>query len=239
MATATVAPGAPETSALSRRSWQVGRWLTLVLYAVTLLAAVVLGFRAESYSDLQSALERGAVDEVRVVGALGGVRGHSAEVQGVTTVHLEWWAGWHRSSAEVWQASSPEALRSQGIAHEPGPHIIGDLEAELRRLAPQVQIVRSETSNGIFGLFGGWELRGASAYLPMALLVACLLVVVSSPEPRLATRAGWVWLLLSPALIVAAPAYLILGARPQIPGQWRLRGIGAFLIFVVLVSGST
>lgn len=80
-------------------------------------------------------------------------------------------------------------------------------------------------------------MRGVWAYLPLVLLVACLGLLATSPEPRLATHWGWVWLL-SPALVVAAPAFLILGARGQVPGRWRLNGIGSFLICVLLIGAT-
>ncbi|USQ77637.1 hypothetical protein [Ornithinimicrobium cryptoxanthini] len=235
MATSTVAPGGVGAKREGVNAWQVARWLTLVLYAVTLLGVAVGGARTASVEDLQAALQQGAVDQVRVVGALDGPGGYSDAVQGVSTVRLEWQDGWHRSVAEIWQVSSLEELRSQGFDETSRDYIIGDVGQELRRIAPGVEIVSAEWPNGIYGSFGGWEVRGAYAYLPMALLVACLIVLVNSPQPRLATRWGWAWLMLSPTILVAAPAYLILGARGQLPGRRRLNGIVAFLIVGLLL----
>lgn len=235
MATATVAPEAVGAQREGVSAWQVARWLTLVLYAVTLLGVVVGGARTGSLEDLESALERGAVDQVRVVGALDGPDGYSDGVQGVSTVRLEWQDGWHRSFAEIWQVSSLEELQLQGFDEEPSDYIIGDVGQELRRFAPGVEIVSAQWPNGIYGSFAGWEVRGAWAYLPMALLVSCLIVLVNSAQPRLATRWGWVWLMLSPAILVAAPAYLILGARGQLPGRRRLNGIVTFLVVALLL----
>lgn len=236
MATVTVAPESAGTRGQAIRAWQVARWLTLVLYAVTVLGAVVGGARAEPYADLQSALQRGAVDQVRVQGALDGPGGYSDGAQGVNTVRLEWREGWHRSVAEVWQASSLDELHSQGHGDSRRGYIIGDVGQEMRRISPDVEVVRAERQDGAVGSFAGWEVRGVWAYLPMALLVACLGVLMTSPEPRLATRWGWAWLMLSPALVVAAPAFLIVGARGQVPGRWRLNGVGAFLICVLFIG---
>lgn len=235
MATARVAPEPAGTRGQTSRAWQVARWLTLVLYAVTVLGALLGGARAGSYGELQSALQRGAVDQVRVEGALDGPGGYSDGAQGISTVRLEWRDGWHRSVAEVWQVSSQEEFRSQG--HDPTEaYLIGDVGQELRRMSPDVEVVQTEWSNGVFGSLAGWEVRGVWAYLPMALLAACLVVLVNSPQPRLATRWGWGWLMLSPALVVAAPAFLIFGARGQVPGRRRLNGIVAFLICMLLVG---
>lgn len=239
MATATVAPESAGTRDRAGRAWQVARWLTLLLYAVTALTVVVVGARAEPYDELQSALQRGAVDQVRVQGALDGPGGYSDGAQGVTTVRLEWREGWHRSVAEVWQVSSLEELRSQGHGDSGRAHIIGDVEQELARISPGVEVVPAPIQSGAVGSFAGWEMRGLGAYLPIALLVACLGVVMTSPEPRLATRWGWAWLTLSPALVLAAPAFLLLGARGQVTGQPRLSGVGAFLISVVVIGAAS
>lgn len=236
MATATVAPETVVSGDRWGQAWQVARWLTLGLYVVTLLGALVGGARAESYADLRSALERGAVDQVRVEGALDGLGGSSVEMQGVSTVRLEWQDGWHRSSTEIRQVSSLAELRSQGFDDSSGDYIIGNVGLELRRLAPGLEIVRAEWPSDLNGSFAGWEVRGAWAFLPLALLVACIFVLVNSPQPRLATRWGWAWLMLSPAILIALPAYLILGAQGQIPGRRRLTGVGAFLILVLLVQ---
>ncbi len=236
MATATVAHEAVGARGEGVSAWQVARWLTLVLYVVTLLGALVGGARAVSVDDLQAALQRGAVEQVRVVGALDGPDGYSDGVQGVSTVRLEWRDGWHRSVAEVRQASSLEELHSQGFDEMSSDYIIGDVGQELQGIAPDLEIVRAEWQSGAYGSFGDWEVRGAWAYLPMALLVACVALLVRSPQPRLATRWAWVWLVLSPGLIVAAPAYLILGARGKVPGQPRLSGVVSFLIVVLLLQ---
>lgn len=236
MATATVAPETVGTRGEGVSAWQVARWLTLVLCAVTFLGALIGGARTASVDDLQVALQRGAVQQVRVVGALDGPGGYSDGAQGVSTVRLEWQDGWHRSVAEVWQVSSLEELHSQGFAEEASDYIIGDVGHELQRVAPGLEIDRAEWPDGVYGTFGGWEVRGAWAYLPMVLLVACLAVLVNSPQPRLATRWGWAWLMLSPAAFLAVPAFLILGARGQIPGRRRLNGIVAFLIVVLLLQ---
>ncbi|HLS44531.1 MAG TPA: hypothetical protein VK045_03760 [Ornithinicoccus sp.] len=235
MATATVAPEGVEATGRVVDAWQVARWLTLVLYAVTLLGAVAGGARTASVQDLQAALQQDAVDQVRVVGALDGPGGYSDGVQGISTVRLEWQDGWHRNSAEIWQVSSLEELRAQGLEEASSDYIVGDVGQGLRRVAPDVKIVQAERADGVVGSFGGWEMRGGWAYLSIALLAACLAVLVNSPQPRLATRWGWAWLMLSPAALVAAPAYLVLGARGQIPGRRRLNGIVAFVILCLLL----
>lgn len=237
MATATVAPGVGEKADPIVRAWQVARGVVLGLYVVTLVLVALTGFRIESYGELRSGLERGDVTQVRAEGVLGAPEAYPDGVQGVTTVRLEWQDGWHRSVTEITQASSVEELRSQGFDTPAGDYIIGDVGPALRQFSPDVEIIRAEPSNGIFAEAAGWEVRGMPAYLVGLLLVSFLVLVLSGPEPRLATRWAWVWLALSPALIVTVPIFLLLGARGQIPGRRRLNGVVAFLLCVLVLGG--
>ncbi|MCK0111790.1 hypothetical protein MWU75_06525 [Ornithinimicrobium sp. F0845] len=235
MATTTVAPEGVGTSHRSLDAWQLARWLVLGLYAVTVVTTALTGFRLESYDDLRSGLERGAVTQVRVVGAVGAPQSYTEGVVGASTVRLEWREGWHRSSAEVLQSNSVDELRSQGFDPRARDFIIGDVTDALRQSSPDVEVVWATPSDGIYTTVGGWELRGAAGYLMGLLLISFLLLVLNSPQPRLATRWAWVWFALSPAMVVAVPVFLLIGARGQVPGRWRLPGVGAFLIAVLLL----
>ncbi|QDO88478.1 hypothetical protein FNH13_09100 [Ornithinimicrobium ciconiae] len=235
MATATVAPGDVGARSRGGTAWQVARWVTLGLYAVTVIVAVLTGARVGTFEDLQSDLARGAVSQVRVEGFAGAPTDYSDGVQGVTMVRLVWQDGWRRSAAEVQLASSVEELEAQGFDSTPGTFIIGDVDRALREFSPDVEVVGATLSNGIYSTVGGWELRGMGAYLPGVLIVTFLLVLVNAPEPRLATRWAWVWLTFSPAMVIAVPAFLLVGARGQVPGRRRITGVVAFLIVVLLL----
>lgn len=235
MPTATVAPEGVG-SARAVDAWLVARWLVLGLYAVTLVLTVVTGFRVESYSELRSGLQDGAITEVRVEGAFDATEFDANGVQGVTTVRLEWQDGWHRSATEVMQASSMEELRSQGFDPLAGSSIIGDVGEALRHVSPTVEVVSADGSTGIFATAAGWEVHGIPAYLVGLLLISFLILVLSGPEPRLATRWAWVWLALSPAGVVAVPVFLLVGARGRIPGHRRLNGVVAFLLSVLVLG---
>lgn len=65
--------------------------------------------------------------------------------------------------------------------------------------------------------------------------MATLLLVAAGPEPRWATRAGWVWLLMTPALPLGMVACLVATARPADLGRWRLSGWWTFWL-ATLVS---
>ena len=64
--------------------------------------------------------------------------------------------------------------------------------------------------------------------------VLWLLVLAAGPEPRHATRFAWFWLAFSPLVLLAVPAYLVLGARGAQEGRRRLTGGWAFLLTLVL-----
>lgn len=76
----------------------------------------------------------------------------------------------------------------------------------------------------------------------MAVLVATLFLVVNAPRPRWATRWAWFWLVMSPALPVTAPVFLILSGplhptgTPTASSGRRLTGGWAFLIAVVVLG---
>ncbi|OLT23438.1 hypothetical protein BJF81_11055 [Ornithinimicrobium sp. CNJ-824] len=75
---------------------------------------------------------------------------------------------------------------------------------------------------------------GTVAVLPAVVGVLWLLVLAAGPEPRHATRFAWFWLALSPLVLLAVPAYLVLGARGAQEGRRRLTGGWAFLLTLVL-----
>lgn len=209
--------------------------MTLALYAASLVAVVLTGARTATYEDLEAALQRGEISQVLVETDIALPDGYVDGGEGVSPLRLVWQDGWHRSVVEIKQASSLEELRSQGFEPQPGEQIIGDVDQELRKLAPHdVEVLRTPWQDGPQVSLAGWEARGGWSLLPMALFVAFLGLIVTSPQPRLATRWAWVWLALSPVFVVAALLYLLVGARPHIPGRWRLGGFGAFLILLLL-----
>lgn len=91
---------------------------------------------------------------------------------------------------------------------------------------------------------GGWSSYGNGVAIAVGLaIVATLFVLINGPEPRWATRWAWFWLIMSPALVVTLPLFLI-GSGPQRPWDTptepigrRLTGGWAFLI-AALVLGS-
>lgn len=76
-------------------------------------------------------------------------------------------------------------------------------------------------------------------FLPVATALLWFAVLVTGPEPRYATRFAWFWLAFSPLSVLAAVAYLLLGARGAVPGERRLTGAWAFLLFLVLNANTS
>ncbi|MBB2892973.1 hypothetical protein [Flexivirga oryzae] len=84
---------------------------------------------------------------------------------------------------------------------------------------------------------------GTSLGLGMtATFVAALFVLINGPQPRWATRWGWFWLILNPALVVTLPLFLLASGplrptdHPEPPTGRRLTGGWAFLLAVIVLG---
>lgn len=215
-------------------AWRVLRWTTLALGVVTVVATIFIGVRQADYASLEAALRSGAVDEVTVQSHAPGIE---EPRPGVGTVRLQWRANWQTHSATVWNAGSESTLEGHPRPSDSDISgvIIGAPGPELRTLNPNVTLTQEQVPS-TWGTLGNRDLYGAWAVLPGLLWMLTMLTLLTGPEPRWATRWAWTWLLLSPAVFLAVPAYLVWGARGD-QGGWRLTGGWAFLVFL-LASGS-
>lgn len=201
----------------------VGCWL-----AFAVLVAVV-GARASTFGDLESAVVAGQVDEVQVDGGLG------PEGEGFATVRVTWREGPFARTTKVLQARPLAAARRDEVA--PGFTAVLDAEVgeHLRELAPGVEVheVEEMPTNGP----AGWTLPDWTTWPSVLLVGLTALWVLASPPPWHATRWAWIWLATSGPIGLAA--YLLiagplpwLGRRLAAP-QW-LTGGWAFLLAIGL-----
>lgn len=234
MATPTVSPEGVVRRSSAAPLWDGVRWLTLSLFVVALVVTVLVGTRHDSYWRLQHGLDRGTVTQVRVEGALGG--DYEVGAEGLRVVRLVWRDGWHRSAAQVVQATSQSQLQQQHSlsASATSAEIVGSLDAALRELAPDVQVTwaagRTDSAT-----VAGWDLPDGWVVLHGIVLLLVLCLLVNGPEPRWATRWAWFWLLLSPLTVLAVPAYLLSG--PHV-GNRRLTGGWAFVVAFLVIGGA-
>lgn len=100
------AVGSPRHRSFDRsrpgRSWRFLRWLTLALFALTLVVGPLVGERAGTLATLEGPVRTGAVTDVRVEGHdLGRDATADESWSGVRSYRLVWREGWQRRFAEV------------------------------------------------------------------------------------------------------------------------------------------
>lgn len=219
--------------------WPVARWSVLALSVLTVAVFAVQGHLQASYGDLQQEVRQGTVTEVRIEGGLGGADGIDPGVQGVAVVHVYWDTGWPSRVTRIWQATSQSELNSDTLAGADAEAVVvGPVDDALRLESPGLVVAFSEPPEPSAGaILGRWELPDSWMALPFVLLAGFFLVLGRGPEPRWATRWAWVWLSLTPVMVLVVPLYVLFGARPHPSGARRLTGGWAFLITLIVFSG--
>jgi hypothetical protein len=227
----TVTATAPATTSRSRTASRIVAALLLVGWLLALVPAVSGLEREVSYGQLRKDLRAGEVGAVTVT---GDVLGH--DEAGYSVVDVHWRRGWWGYTTEVTQVRGD---------HDPVPEgdtaIDGSVSDALRSLRPGLDISVEPYRSGATTTLLGDVLTGRWAAAVFVLLLATLMLIVGGPEPRVATRWAWFWLL---AVVppVAEIAFLVLGGsvagREHDGSRKRLTGGWAFLIAVVL-GGAT
>lgn len=224
-----------DTPQMVSRGWEVLRWITTGLFALTLLAGMLIGVRDSSYSDLTSALQGGRVQEVQSSHHPGG-----PPTEGVVPLTLRWQDGFFTHQTVVLQAGSTSDLDGSGAVDQAVTGVVvGSLEQELGRYNADVEVTALDLPS-LTSTVLGRELYGGAAAASLAVWLATLLLLVPhGPDPSWGTRWAWAWFLLSPLSAIAVPAYLLLGARPHQPGDRQLTGGWAFIIALVVLGGTS
>lgn len=228
-----------------RRVAQFLRWTTLGLVFATVLLAVVNGERVSTYQDLQSALLRGGVTEVRAEGPLEATHADLAksQVSGTATVRLTWTEDGVNRAATVHQVvpasgedppTNVDGFGRDGVSGT----IVGPVSSELARYAPGVHVTTVPEPMGWTwrAPHVAWlELRGGWAVLLPLTWVTFVAGLVLGPEPRGATRWAWFWIGGVPWVLVVAPVYVLWGCRGHDPARRRLTGGWAFVLSLLLL----
>lgn len=205
----------------------------LLLRLAALVGMVVLAFgwllvgRVDtSATRLERAIADGDVDSVELAGGL------DQPYLGFTTVEARWRLHGIARSTRFTEVHCRNGTTSCPAAQGASGTRTTDVAAELRTLAPGLRIARSDADP--FTAPGRTTLELGT--LAIGMLV--LLTLVAGPEPRLATRWAWFWIM-SGVPVVGGVAFTLLGAPwrasaylpPGVrPTGGRLTGGWAFLL---------
>lgn len=117
----------------------------------------------------------------------------------------------------------------------------GDLAPELNQYAPApLTITHAQPDTTQFHV-RDWIVPGWVTFLALAAWAFTLGLLITAPEPLLATRWAWFWAIMSPLGVVAMPVFLLFGIprtgaieRPYTKAG-RLTGGWAFILFCILL----
>lgn len=185
-------------------------WALLLGCGVVLGAVLLVGERPASYDDLRTALEDGSISTVRVEGGLP----QGSDGEAGAAVH--WRDGLIGRVAAVRETTSHR------------------LDGRLTAIDPDVRVTRTDRRN--HGDIEDWRVPAWCDDLNTLVAIGALVLLVSGPQPRVATRWGWLWLMWL-ALPLGLVAFLVLSgrlsSRSHSEGR-RLTGGWAFLLGLVL-----
>ena len=106
-------------------------------------------------------------------------------------------------------------------------------------------MVRTGSEIKGYSQIAGWRVPDWTVPVSILIWLGALVVLVNGPEPRVATRWAWFWLLICPLSPLALVAFLIVSRslRPTDestgPLGKRLTGGWAFLLAFVVLGGVT
>lgn len=211
----------PPRARATWRGWAAVRAGLLVLTAVTVLAALLLGVRDSTVTDLERAVTSGRASDVQVTGGLP-----SDALDGSATQQVSWREGRQRHRTENRQVRG-------GTGTEQDVRV---LVASWNRSVP-VETVP-------WGSGPTWTVLGLGVPTWVGVLTLVqgfggLVVLVNAAPPWRATRWAWFWLF---SLPFGVTAFLLLsGPLPGRPtgrtSSRRLRGGWAFVLSMVVLGG--
>ena len=200
-------------------------WALLVCWVLATVAAVFLGERSSTLSDLEDAVASGDVSVVEVEGGLGPTGRGYAEIE------LHWRDGLFAHRAVLREA---RPLRAAPM-HADVPTVRAGVVDRMQATYPDLRVGQLSDSRSSFtGDFLGRRIPTALLAGGFALSLATLGLLIAGPQPWRATRWAWFWIL-GIAAPLGAIAYLVLAGptgltSPPRPGASRLTGGWAFLL---------
>jgi hypothetical protein len=210
-------------------------WTLLVCWVGLVIATVVLGHRATTFSQLEADVAAGAATDVRVTGGL------SPDSTGFSVVQVQWRSGMLGYSTEVLEARPRrEAAAGRRVTDVTRVLVDQSVSDRLAELDPDLPVA-TRGWRSWDPAWDGWSLPKWLGVGSLVVLGATVCLLAYGPAPRHATRWGWFWL-----TVIAAPfgalAYLLMsGVTSRVSqgsSERRLTGGWAFLLALVVESAA-
>jgi hypothetical protein len=200
-------------------------WALLICCLALLATGLVVGERISTYDELRAAVSAGDVDSITVTGGMAeGYRGR----QGVT---VHW-----RDGVFLYQAPVIEQHPLRRTTTRHGVPIVYSVEDDLAVRA-DVSIERRPHEQPVYNELRGWRLPRWTSAATFFVGLTGLLLLISGPQPRRATRWAWFWLM-GTVPPIGFLAFLLLSGllspRPRVDLGPRLTGGWAFLLSILL-----
>lgn len=209
--------------------WGTMRVVLLAVLGVVLIGAALTAVRPASMDELRDALRAGEVTQVHLVGDLPPPETGTEDVD-FTYAHILWHDGLLDRHTHVPLASE------RGLT----PGVADALRAELTAAAGgELSITSQDFNTGGHGYWGDWWVATWVSLTVLVLTLVGLVMLFTSPTPRIATRWSWFWLAWGTAgvALVLYPLLALPRAdQPLRPTGRRLTGGWAFLIALFLLS---
>jgi hypothetical protein len=195
--------------------------------AITVMT-ILAGHRPATFGELKADAAAGRVEEVQVSGSLG-PRG-----RGFAVVQVRWRDGLFAWETEVVEAR-PLRQAPRGLEAD-GTEVVGSVSEELREVAPGLRIATGARGSGV--TWYGFDPPAAAWWILVVAFAGTTGLLAWRPEPRSATRWGWMWwVVLTPP--VGPIAYLLLSgvASGRAWDRSHRRTGGGVSFFLALVVG--
>ncbi|GAA4710247.1 hypothetical protein [Nocardioides conyzicola] len=197
-------------------------WALLICCVALLVTGLVVGERTSSYGDLRAAVARGDVDSVVVTG------GMAESYIGRQDVTVHWRDGVFRYQAQVVEQHPQRRTETRA-----GRPVVYSVEGDLAERDAGVVVERRPHDFPEYNEVYGWRLPEWTSAATFVVGFTGLLLLISGPPPRRATRWAWFWLMWT-APPVGFLAFVVLSGvlSPRPPAQRgrRLTGGWAFLL---------
>jgi hypothetical protein len=206
------------------------RCAMFALWIFVMAVAVTVGDRGSNFGELDSALNTGDVTSMMVTPGLpSGVEGSQIQT-------IYWRSGLLNHYADV-RMVTPDSNSSASSGDDIKVRSGYDIATQIANEHPAVTITRIAERHS-YGQIYGFQVPAWLIWFALAGAVGTLMLLISGPEPRRATRWAWFWLITT---VIGPPLFLILAGPTsplRSPRETHRRLTGGWALLIALLFGS-